>query len=139
MSTTRTSSATVPAAPEEVYAAMTDWDRAPSWMEGVEAVRADGPTRTGAQLVLTARGRERRAEVVEAVPGARLVLRSAQGPVRATYTYDLRPVDAGAATALTLGVRCRTVGLLRPLSPLVRQVVWRTDRGQPAALATLMR
>lgn len=65
----------------EVWAAATDWDRAPRWMKGVQDmhVLSEGPVGEGATLGFNARGSERETTIVTWNPGALLALRSRQG------------------------------------------------------------
>lgn len=118
----------VDAPPERGWAALTDWDHAPRWMAGIDDARASGPTRPGMQVRFTARGRERRAEVVPADPATTLVLRSVQGGVTADYAYVL--VADGGATRVALEADCRTRGPWTLVAPVLRRVLARTDGGQ---------
>src|SRR3712207_8368232 len=99
-----TVSTTVAAAPERVWATITDWSAAPGWMPGTSAFRLDGPLRTGAVLHYTARGKERTSTVAEVVPGRSLTLVSTVGKVHAAYTYVLTPVTGGTRVELTADV-----------------------------------
>ncbi|MEO1061831.1 MAG: SRPBCC family protein [Actinomycetota bacterium] len=122
---------------EEVWAVLVDWARAPEWMAGIDAISAAGDVAVGTRLTFTARGKERPAEIVELDVGRRLSIRSEQGPVTATYRYELEP-STEAATWLRLRADCEVRGPLGVLAPLIRRTLRRTDGGQPAALERLL-
>jgi uncharacterized protein YndB with AHSA1/START domain len=120
---------------DQVWAALTDWDTAAGWL-GVDQVRAPGATEVGARLQFTARGRERTSEITELDPGRALTLRSVQGGVTADYRYTLEP--DGGATQLTLVADVVARGAWRPLGPVIRTAIRRTDAGQLDALAGVL-
>jgi len=124
---------------EEVWAVLTDWKQAPSWMSGIEAMQGPDPhaAAEGARITFRARGAERESTVAAWSPPNRLVLRSQQGGVTATYEYTCRA--EGDGTCLTLDAGCEMQGLAwRLLGPLIRHMMKRTDSGQPAALQQLL-
>ena len=85
----------------EVWRHLTEPDLMAAWMTSVDGLRtADGgPLRDGTRLVFTVRGAERESEVVEFETERLLSLRSTQGPVTATYRYELQPIDAATTVA----------------------------------------
>jgi uncharacterized protein YndB with AHSA1/START domain len=117
---------------EEVWAQLTDWDGAAGWL-GVDALRATGPTAVGTELVFTARGKERRSEIVALDPGRSVTLRSRQGGVTADYTYAVEPAGTGSRATLTADVR--TAGVWALLGPVIRAAIRKEDAGQLDALA----
>jgi uncharacterized protein YndB with AHSA1/START domain len=117
---------------DAVWAQLTDWDRAAGWL-GVESLRAEGPTAVGTELVFTARGKERRSEIVALEPGRSITLRSRQGGVTADYTYAVEPAGAGSLATLTADVR--TPGGWSLLGPVIRRAIRNEDSGQLDALA----
>ncbi|MEM8905315.1 MAG: SRPBCC family protein [Actinomycetota bacterium] len=119
----------------EVWSTLVDWSTAPRWMSGIERIAANGPVAPGTQLTFSARGRVRPAEILEAGDG-RLVVRSEQGPVSATYCYEVEATPGGTRFRLT--VDCDVRGPLRLLAPLVGRTLRRTDGGQPDALRSLL-
>lgn len=131
------SEATVTGTPEQVWSALTDWERADEWMAGVDALHVEGPTAPGTRIVFEARGRDRPATILAVDAGRSLVVRSEQGPVRAEYRYEVAPVDADRTT-LRLVADCEVRGLLALAAPFVRRSLRRTDRHQPHALARLV-
>ena len=124
---------------EDVWACLTDWQRAPDWMNGIDEMHAiaDGPVGEGTRLVFRARGAERASTIVDWSPPRRLALRSRQGGMTATYEYTCEPEDGG--TRLTLKARCEARGFgWRLASPLIQYLMKRTDSGQVAALKRLV-
>jgi uncharacterized protein YndB with AHSA1/START domain len=128
----------IPLPPESAWAVLTDWSRAPQWMQGVEDMRAEGPTAEGTALVFRHRGIEHRAAIVACTPPEKIVLRIKAGPGSADYAYTLVPAKFGSTT-LRLVAACEFQGLLFKLfSPIVRWTMRRVDGGQLNALSKLM-
>ena len=123
---------------DEVWAALTDWRRAPEWMSGIDGMAADGAaTGEGTRLVFRSRGAERESTVVGWSPPNRLALQSVQGGVTALYEYACEPADGG--TRLTLRAGCRAEGLgWRLALPLIGVLMKRADSGQVSALKRLI-
>lgn len=118
---------------DAVWARLTDWDTAARWMPGVDALRAHGPTATGATLTFTTRGRERTGRIVALDPGRGITLRSTQGGVTADYAYTCAP--HGAGTRVRLVADCRMTGPVRLLGPVIRSAIRRADGRQLDAFA----
>jgi uncharacterized protein YndB with AHSA1/START domain len=112
---------------EEVWARLTDWDRAAPWL-GVDAIRADGGTAVGTTLRFTARGKERVSEIAALDPGRSVTLRSRQGGVTADYTYGVEPAGPGSRVTLVADVATR--GAWSLAGPAIRAAIRRTDAGQ---------
>src|ERR671920_803924 len=72
-------------------------------------------------------------EVVELVPGERLVMRTAEGPFPMETTYTWEPVDPGS-TRMTLRNRGRPAGFSRLAAPFMAFAVRRANRKDLAAL-----
>lgn len=124
---------------ETVWAHLTDWDRAPQWMAGVDSLRASGdrPVGKGTKLLFRSRNAAREATIVEWSPPERLALRSQQGGMTAQYDYVAQADDTG--TKLTLSASCEVRGLLWKLaSPVIQVMMKRADAGQVAALKRLI-
>jgi uncharacterized protein YndB with AHSA1/START domain len=114
-----------------VWAALTDWDKAPSWMKGVDELRRldEGAVGEGTRLSFKARGTERETIIVAWEPGERLVLQSRQGGVTADYEYIF--CDALDGTQVTLYAECSGEGVgWRLAMPLIRFLMARADSGQ---------
>jgi uncharacterized protein YndB with AHSA1/START domain len=131
MSTAFVATETIARPVETVWRVLTDWNRAPDWMPGVEAARADGDT-----LRFRARGKERASRISAVEPGRSITLTSVQGGVRADYRYAITP--AGTGTRTTLTADCEFSGLWRLAGPALRGLIRRTDGGQLAALKRLI-
>ena len=122
----------------EVWAALTNWNNAAAWMNGVESVRSDRGNVEGAQVLFTARGKERGSKIVRVEDGREVVLRSDQGGVVAEYAYRLEPID-DSTTQLSLRAQCETRGVLWTVfAPALRLAMKMTDRGQVDALKLLV-
>ena len=84
--------------PQEVADFAADPDNAPRWYANIERVewKAGPPLGVGARIAFVARFLGRRLaytyEVVDYEPGARLVMRTAQGPFPMETTYTWQPV-----------------------------------------------
>ena len=128
---------TVAAPADRVWATLTDWERAPEWMAGIDTLTTAGPTVPGTEIVFEARGRRRPARIVEVDDGRSLVVRSTQGPVTADYRYEVVAED-DQRSRLRLVADCEVRGPLAVLAPLLRRSLRRTDGGQPAALGALV-
>jgi uncharacterized protein YndB with AHSA1/START domain len=108
---------------EEVAAFAGDPGNAPSWYVNIESVRwqTDPPVRVGSRMdfVATFLGRriEYTYEVVELVPGKRLVMRTAQGPFPMQTTYAWEPADGG--TQMTLRNNGSPTGFARVATPVM--------------------
>ncbi len=122
--------------PAEVWAVLTDWERAPEWMDGIESMGSDGGLAEGAQLTFVARGKERTSVIAALDPESSLTLRSTQGGVVADYRYDL--TADGDGTAMKLTADCSTSGVWVVFGPLLRRLVRRADSGQLEALKTVV-
>src|SRR5688500_5961611 len=112
---------------DEVWARLTDWDRAAGWL-GVDSIRADGPTAVGTTLRFTTRGKERTSEIAALDAGRSVTLRSRQGGVTADYTYGVEPTAGGSRVTLVADVASRGAWVLA--GPMIRAAIRRTDRGQ---------
>ena len=94
-------------APAEVAAYAGDPTNAPEWYVNIRSVewRTEPPVRVGSRMDFVAGFLGRRLaytyEVVELVPGERLVMRTAQGPFPMQTTYTWTDDDGG--TRMTLG------------------------------------
>jgi uncharacterized protein YndB with AHSA1/START domain len=126
---------------EEVAAYATDPSHAPDWYRNIDSVawRTPEPLRVGSQLEFVAHFLGRRLaytyEVVEHVPGERLVMRTADGPFPMETTYGWEPVAAGR-TRMTL--RNRGGGSSRIAAPLMAGAVRRANRKDLANLKRLL-
>src|SRR5918912_2171606 len=105
-----------------------DPSNAPEWYANITSVRwqTEPPLGVGSRMDFVARFLGRTLaytyEVVELVPGQRLVMRTAQGPFPMETTYTWQPLDAGS-TRMTLRNRGRPRGFSRWLGPVLAAAV----------------
>jgi uncharacterized membrane protein len=117
----------------EVAAYAADPANATAWYENIKSVEWESPPplALGSRLAFVAQFLGRRLaytyEVVDLVPGERLVMRTAQGPfpMETTYTWQ----DAGdAATRMSLRNRGQPAGFARLTAPMVAAATRRANR-----------
>jgi uncharacterized membrane protein len=117
----------------EVAAYAADPDNATAWYENLKAVdwRSPKPVSRGTRIAFTAAFLGRRLvytyEVVEFVPGERLVMRTAEGPfpMETTYTWE----DNGSGgTRMTLRNRGEPSGFAKAAAPVMSAAVRRANR-----------
>jgi uncharacterized protein YndB with AHSA1/START domain len=123
---------------DEVAAFAGDPGNAPAWYVNIESVRwqTDPPVQVGSRMdfVATFLGRriEYTYEVVDLVPGERLVMRTAQGPFPMQTTYTWEPVDGG--TRMTLRNNGSPSGFARVAAPVMELAMRRAMTKDLAAL-----
>jgi uncharacterized membrane protein len=120
--------------PVEVVAAFAaDPSNAPDWYANIDAVdwQTPPPLRVGSEMTFVARFLGRRLEytyeLVELVPGERLVMRTAPGPFPMETTYTWTSV-AATSTRMTLRNRGEPAGFSRIMSPLMAPAMRRANR-----------
>lgn len=129
--------------PAEVAAFAGDPGNAPAWYVNIESVewRTPPPLRVGSKMDFVAQFLGRRLaytyEVVELVPGERLVMRTAQGPfpMETTYTWE---ATGGRSTRMTLRNRGEPSGFSRIAAPLLAAAMRRATRKDLARLKALL-
>jgi uncharacterized protein YndB with AHSA1/START domain len=129
----------ISATTDVVWVHLTDWRRAPEWMNGIDEMRLalDEPVGEGTRILFKARGRERESTIDSWSPPRRLALRSRQGGMTALYEYTCEPEEGG--TRLTLNANCEARGIgWRAAAPLIRFMMKRVDSGQVTALKRLI-
>ena len=129
--------------PVDVVAAYAgDPSNAPDWYVNIESAtwRTEPPLRVGSQVEFVARFLGRRLtytyEVVELVPGARLVMRTAEGPFPMETTYTWSPVGDG--TRMGLRNRGEPAGFSRLMAPLMVPAMRRANGKDLARLKSLL-
>jgi uncharacterized protein YndB with AHSA1/START domain len=118
---------------ERVAAYAGDPSHAPEWYVNIESVewRTPPPVAVGARVAFVAHFLGRRLaytyEIVEHVPGERLVMRTAEGPfpMETTYTWESR---GAGHTLMTLRNRGQPSGFARVAAPLVAAAMRRAHR-----------
>jgi uncharacterized protein YndB with AHSA1/START domain len=123
------------------YAA--DPSHAPEWYANIESVdwKTDPPVRVGSRMDFVAHFLGRRLaytyEVVELVPGERLVMRTPEGPFPMETTYVWETAGDGA-TRMTLRNRGEPSGFSRVGAPLMAAAVRRETKKNLRCLKALL-
>lgn len=118
-------------------------DNAPSWYVNIEAVqwKTAPPAGVGSQVAFVAHFLGRRLaytyEIVEFVPGERLVMRTAEGPfpMETTYTWDTTPEGH---TRMVLRNRGTPAGFSKLVAPLMASAMRRANKKDLARLKGLL-
>jgi uncharacterized membrane protein len=128
---------------DQVAAYAGDPGNAPEWYAAIDSVewRTAPPVTVGSRMDFVATFLGRRLaytyEVVELVPGERLVMRTAQGPFPMETTYTWQSLDAGT-TRMTLRNRGRPTGFPALVAPFMAAAVRRANRADLARLRSLL-
>jgi hypothetical protein len=116
----------------DVAAYAGDPTNAPRWYANITSVRwqTEPPVRVGSRMDFVARFLGRTLaytyEVVELIPGQRLVMRTAQGPFPMETTYTWQAV-AGTRTRMTLRNRGEPAGFGRIAAPVMAAAMRRAN------------
>jgi uncharacterized protein YndB with AHSA1/START domain len=127
----------------EVAAFAGDPSHAPQWYVNIDSVdwRTPAPMALGSRMDFVARFLGRRLaytyEVVELVPGERLVMRTAQGPFPMETTYTWQPVDADR-TRMTLRNRGAPAGFAKVTAPMMAAAMRRANQKDLANLKRIL-
>jgi uncharacterized membrane protein len=128
---------------DEVAGYAGDPTNAPGWYANIRAVewQTTPPMRVGSRMKFVARFLGRRLaytyEVVDLVPGERLVMRTAEGPFPMETTYTWEAVGTGS-TRMTLRNRGEPEGFSRISAPLLAAAMRRANRQDLAQLRARM-
>ena len=132
--------ATVVARPLDVVAGYAaNPDNAPDWYVNIKSVewKTPPPLRVGSHVAFVAEFLGRRLEytyeVVEWIPGKRLVMRTAQGPFPMETTYEWEPAGDGS-TRMTLRNRGMPSGFAAWMAPFMSFAINRATRKDLARL-----
>jgi uncharacterized protein YndB with AHSA1/START domain len=128
---------------DEVAAYATDPDNAPEWYANISTVewRTEPPLQVGSTVGFVARFLGRRLaydyELVEIVPGERLVMRTAEGPFPMETTYTWTPTATGG-THMTLRNRGEPAGFSKLLAPIMAPAMRRANHKDLASLKAIL-
>jgi uncharacterized protein YndB with AHSA1/START domain len=120
-----------------------DPENAPRWYANIERVewKAGPPLGVGSRIAFVARFLGRRLaytyEVVDYEPGARLVMRTAEGPFPMETTYTWQPAADGQ-TKMTLRNRGEPAGFSSLAAPLMASSMRRANRNDLARLKEIV-
>jgi uncharacterized membrane protein len=128
---------------DRVAAYAADPSNAPEWYVNIKAVewKTDPPLRVGSRLAFVARFLGRRLaytyEIVDLVPGRRLVMRTAEGPFPMETTYTWEPAGENR-TRMTLRNRGEPSGFARLGVPFMAAAMRRANERDLARLKALL-
>jgi hypothetical protein len=126
----------------DVAAYAADPTNAPEWYVNIKSIewRTDPPVAVGSRMEFVAQFLGRRLaytyEVVELVPGERLVMRTADGPFPMETTYTWEP--AGTGTRMTLRNRGNPQGFAGRAAPLMERAMRRATTKDLARLKSVL-
>ncbi len=129
--------------PHQVAAYAGDPSNAPKWYVNIKSVelKTPPPVRLGSQMAFVAQFLGRRLaytyEVVDLIPGRRLVQRTMQGPFPMETTYTWEPVGEGK-TRMTLRNRGEPLGFSKIAAPFMASAMRRANRKDLARLKTVL-
>lgn len=127
---------------DEVAAYAADPGNAPEWYANIRSVewRTEPPVRVGSRMDFEARFLGRTFaytyEVVELVPGERLVMRTAQGPFPMETSYTWTPVPEG--TRMMLRNTGEPAGFARVAGPVMERAMRRATARDLERLASVL-
>lgn len=127
----------------EVAAYTTDPSNAPEWYANIDSVewKTTPPAAIGSEVAFVARFLGRRLEytyeLVDLIPGERLVMRTQEGPFPMETTYTWSTVD-DTSTRMTLRNRGEPSGFSKLAAPMMAPAMRRANRKDLANLKHLL-
>ena len=126
-----------------VFAYAADPDNAPTWYVNIKSVewKTPPPVTIGSRIAFVAHFLGRRMaytyEIVELIPEARLVMRTAEGPFPMETSYTCE-ATADGGTRMTLRNRGRPTGFSALVAPLMAHAMRRANRKDLSRLKELL-
>jgi hypothetical protein len=127
----------------EVAAFASDPDNATAWYQNIDSVewRTAPPARVGSQVTFVARFLGRRLaytyELLELVPGSRLVMSTSEGPFPMETTYTWADAPSGG-TRMSLRNRGEPSGFSKVVTPVLEQAMRRANTKDLARLKQIL-
>ena len=128
---------------EEVSAYAGNPNNAPQWYVNIKSMewKSVPPLRVGSKLAFVARFLGRQLaytyEIVELVPGKRLVMRTSEGPFTMETSYTWETVSDGS-TRMTLRNRGNPTGFSRLVAPFMARAMRKANQKDLARLKTIL-
>jgi uncharacterized membrane protein len=127
----------------DVAAYATDPSNAPAWYANIDSVdwQTPPPAAVGSKMTFVARFLRRRLEytyeIVDLVPGERLVMRAARGPFPMETSYSWTPIGA-SSTRMTLRNRGEPSGFSKVMAPFMASAMRRANRQDLARIKAIL-
>jgi len=128
---------------DDVAAYAGDPENAPKWYVNIKSVewKTEPPVRVGARVAFVAQFLGRRLEytyeIVELVPGERLVMRTSEGPFPMETTYAWEPAGE-RSTRMTLRNRGEPSGFGKLMAPFMASAMRRANQKDLAQLKSIL-
>jgi uncharacterized protein YndB with AHSA1/START domain len=120
--------------PEEVFAFATDPRRFPEWQRDVVRVEMTGDSRFNTTRRFAGAERTLVQEIVRDDPPRTWAAKGLDGPIRATASITVEPLDGGARSRVTFTLEFEGHGLGVALLPVVRR---QAEKGAPLSYRNL--
>jgi uncharacterized protein YndB with AHSA1/START domain len=119
-----------------VWSTIIDWPVAGEWMPNMKFCEDPSEIRAGDRIAFRYHDQPSTITIEEVSAPRRLVMRRTNGPVEATFAYDLTESPRGTRMHVRADLAAEEgIGLMRPL---LRRALARTDRVQLSLLKSLV-